>query len=98
MQERFQKTCGLEFSCLKTYKSVHVHRLAKISEHLLSTTPARILLVGIAGFAAEQFLIFVGHGTAADPFSSFVNMNMIEFRHGSTSPRSHHELRRLHGP
>ncbi len=61
-----------------------VHGFSKISKHLLGTTPARILLVRIAGFAPEQFLVFVGHGTAADPLASFMNMNMIEFRQGST--------------
>jgi hypothetical protein len=78
---------------------VDVHGLSKIGEHLLGATPASILLVGIAGFAAEQFLIFVRHRTAADPFVSFMNMDMIEFRHASTFlVGSGCKLRWLRGP
>jgi len=76
-----------------------VHGLTEISEHLLGATAAGVLLVGVAGFAAKQFLVFVCHRTAADPFSSFMNMNMIEFRHGSTFlVRCLVQLRGLGGP
>jgi hypothetical protein len=78
---------------------VHVHRVSEVGEHLLGAAPARILLIGVARFAPNQFLVFVCHGTTADPFFSFMNMNMVKFRHRSTFlVGSIMQLRRLGGP
>ena len=60
-----------------------MHGLAKVGQHLFRAAPAGFLLIGIAGFAADQFLVFVGHGSAANPFASLMNMDMIEFGHSS---------------
>ena len=78
---------------------MYVHRFAKIGEHLFGAAPAGFLLIGIAGFAADQFLVFVRHGSAANPFAPVMNMDMIEFRHGLTFlVRRLKQLRRLPGP
>src|SRR5436190_22174065 len=65
----------------KRYNSLHVHGIAEIAEQLCGATATGFLFVKIARFAADQFLVVVCHGPAADPVSVVVNVNMIEFRH-----------------
>ena len=64
------------------YNSLYVHRFTEICEHLFGASTACLLLVEVARLAANQFLVLVCHGTAADPVAVLVNVNMIEFRHG----------------
>jgi hypothetical protein len=75
---------------------VDVHGFSEVSEHLLGTSTASHSLVIVARLAADQFLVFIGHGAAADPFAAFMNVNMIEFGHGAGSTSSG-ELRGLSG-
>jgi hypothetical protein len=62
---------------------MHVHRISEVTQQLLGASLAGFLLVGIARLAANQFLVFVGHGTATDPFVILMDMDMVEFRHGA---------------
>jgi hypothetical protein len=67
----------------KNTELMHVHRISKVTQQLLGASLAGLLLVGITCLAADQFLVLVGHGTAADPFFILVDMDMVEFRHGA---------------
>ena len=61
---------------------MNVHRITEIAEQLLGAAAARLVFVNITGFAADQFLILKAHGSAADPFVSIMDMNVIKFSHG----------------
>ncbi len=58
-----------------------VHRFSEVAQHLFGAAPARFVLVGVARLAADELLVFVCHGTAANPFAVLMNVDMIEFGH-----------------
>ena len=70
-------------ACRHAYKLLHVHRLAEIAQQLLGTTAAGLIFVDVARLASYQFLVVVGHGAPADPLVAFMDVDVIEFGHGS---------------
>ena len=63
-------------------QSLDVHRFAEIPQQLLRAAPTSLVFIDVARFAADQFLVFIGHGAAADPLLAIAYVNMIEFGHG----------------
>jgi len=66
----------------KRTELLDVHRLAEIPQQLLGAAPAGFFLINVAGFAANQFLVLVPHGSAANPLVAIADVYVIEFGHG----------------
>jgi hypothetical protein len=60
-----------------------VHGIAKKRQNLLRAAAAGLVLIGIAGFAAEQLAIFEGHASSANHIFAVANVNVIELSHGT---------------